>query len=654
MPKIFLNTEFGGNYEYEIPPIPKDKTKILFHDRAKENQFWDYKLPNISKWEEFEKQEFINEERRRFFEGIFFYNNGVVTYITGMHYFHLVNSTFKFGKAKYYDCQRLDFYFRDYCDKDHLCKGMLWLKPRRAGITAEEITACQYYAIRKKDQEVGLQSNTIDKCYTTLHRPIIDSILKLPYWVKPKFRSSNGKIPRNSAIEFSPDTLDELDEGGWLGGSIIPYPTTVPAMDGTKKSYIVGDEFWKLEKISPEQTIEVNLKCLPYGEGKMSVLSTMGDSQNVKQAVSEGINMWHLSNPKIRNKNGFTQSGLYRYFISAIHNKEEIPKEYTDKYGFVDEDKATKFLLADREKFDKNSMKYFYALRKNPLHPQEALSTAETSKIFSTGSINKQLDNLRSLPIDQQPFVKGNLVEDSSGRVSFIQDDSGIWEVYLLPDTDKRTGVPQDLSNRCTFRNGMWFPPNQVEFGCGYDPHRTGDASKGGRSTAAIIVGKKYDLFGNGNAGELAALMDYRFEDPTDGHREAFKACKFWGMQCTHERNVDTVQPHFVSNGAIELLRTHNDPKFRGLWVHGNGKIVSNGLNYIQGRLKKDPTTDIDPYSLIKNQELLMELSDFDPANTTKFNKTMALIMMEYELSKMLPTNKIDNDSLFNNFTNYF
>ena len=93
-----------------LPKKPK-KTDILFHDLPKKEQCWRrldvpaeiQKTKSLDDWNERPKEvrqkyeEYISEEFRRRKEGIWFYNNGVPTYITGSHYMFLQWSKIDIG-----------------------------------------------------------------------------------------------------------------------------------------------------------------------------------------------------------------------------------------------------------------------------------------------------------------------------------------------------------------------------------------------------------------------------------------------------------------------------------------------------------------------------------------------------------------------------
>src|SRR6185437_16255393 len=135
-----------GLYKYEVPlKKPSDEKLIINFDKKKSEQYWNTPKPvNTKKLSQKDRIEYIERERQRWYEGVYILINGELVYLTGMHYDHLTYMTFKAGKAEYFDHQRFDFYFRDLTRRDKKCRGRVWMKPRRYGMTMEEQTEATY------------------------------------------------------------------------------------------------------------------------------------------------------------------------------------------------------------------------------------------------------------------------------------------------------------------------------------------------------------------------------------------------------------------------------------------------------------------------------------------------------------------------------
>lgn len=650
-----------GWYNYELPKMPTREEDLLFYDLPKSEQYW--RIPprkDLRNCTQSEKIEYINQERERWLNGVWMFINGEPTYITGMHYDHMVNMKFEFGHALYFDQQRLDFYMRDLVRKDKNCYGVVWYKPRRYGMTAEELTNAIYAAMEDFNINVGLMSNEGTKAVTTLMRPIIDAIIKRPRFMRPLFYKPSGKKPRKSMefidgqVDFDEDGM--LEEFAVLGGAILPYNTTTAAMDGKKVFYIIMDEVWKWIEASPKETLEINKKCVEqFGiRGKISMLSTMGDSDDYHRAIKEGIQIGDESNPNIRDANGRTTTGMYRYFVSAVHSKGDIPAECTDKFGKVDVGRAEEFIYNNRAKYDPNTKDYTFEVRRMPLNYKEATATADGTAIFPNNRLAKRREELAKLPRDQKPYVRGFFDEDTDGKVSFRPDIKGIWKLALSPYKSIQLGI--NTENR--FRkdaSGRIRPPKNQEFCFGYDPVRYADKKAGakGISNAAILVAKKFDYHGAGdkNLYKYAAILLYRPEDPHEATSECMKAAKFFGMAGMHERQVEHVEEDFAEAKMEDMLMNNEKDNKKGIWTDNNRKVVKNGTDMIQASMKIVKLTDrqgnvydYDPIDDIPFEEIVYDRMCFDPMHTTENDVTMADIMLQNGMKQMKFTNNVDDN----------
>lgn len=150
-------------YEVWLPPKPK-RHQILFADLRKEDQFWRRPKPPAD-WEERRAEELIHQRKEmdlveqgfmtkiKYFDpvleryrrqewmrriyGIWFMNDGVPTYITGLHYWYLTHCKLDHqendGYPLYYEPQLDRFYFRELCMQDPFCHGYLIVGPRGTG-----------------------------------------------------------------------------------------------------------------------------------------------------------------------------------------------------------------------------------------------------------------------------------------------------------------------------------------------------------------------------------------------------------------------------------------------------------------------------------------------------------------------------------------
>jgi hypothetical protein len=168
---------------------------------------------------------------------------------------------------------------------------------------------------------------------------------------------------------------------------------------------------WKWKNADPDETLGINKKCVEVRgiSGKISMLSTMGDSDDYAMAIKAGIKVWGESNPTVRDKNGRTISGLLRAFVGAEHSKV-LPAHFTDKFGKVDLGRAQEYIYNDRAKYPKGSKTYTFECRRMPLTAEEALSSADTSAVYPTERLQRRLDHLAGLLPEAQCVQRMRIV----------------------------------------------------------------------------------------------------------------------------------------------------------------------------------------------------------------------------------------------------
>lgn len=639
----------GVSYEYELPPMPSDEKLIDGYNLPKKEQIWRRPnvIHNLRKMPEKQKIEYVQKMRDKWLNGHWMFIEGEPVWITGMHWDFLVMNKFDFGYPVYLDNQRFDFYFRDLVRKDPRAFGKVILKCRRCGMTAQEMSEAIYTLIEDDNCNIGLQSNESTKCKQTLMHPLIDTYLSRPSYMREDYYTPNSKRPRNSLelisqkIDIYADDAEENDE--FLGGKVNPYPTVAAAMDGTKKRFIIMDEGFKWKEASITDTLGVNKKCVvEYGiKGKVDVLSTMGDSDDVVTAVMEGCQLIRDSNPEVRNEDGRTISGLYEWFVSAIHSAD-IPEEHRDpaytKFGKINKDKAEAYVNREVNKYPKDSKQRVFEMRRLPLKKSHGMMSASSVNYFGKIRIETRLQELAQMAIDQKPYVRGDLKYDKAGKVYFEHNAEGHWLIALHP----YFSVDKNIDTRNRFRKnyqGVFFPPKNPEYCIGYDPirYKKEDTTSKSLSKAAIIVYKKFDYFNSGDVNQYAALYLHRPDDPEEATRECIKACKYYGAECMHERTIETVKTVFETENCLPfLMKDPKNDKVHGIWVDSQGKVVKNAVDMMVTKFMPPKTDeDVDQIAIMPFEACLSDMDNFDITNTTKFDTFMAMIELEHGLAEM-------------------
>lgn len=662
--KSRIITLSGGDYQYELPKLPSKESDIWYYDLPKKEQYWktplnrdhkwlnpDWSLKNTKKMSEKDKITYINYWRDKWQNGLWFMNNGVPTFLTGANVDHLIFNKFSGHFLMFLDAQKQRFYFRDLTNKDPLCDIRVWIKPRRAGLTIEEITEAIRAILSDTYNNVIYQSDTLKKTLETLMKPTIDVYSKRIAWMREEFYAPQGRKPATELKLTSSQLREETEEP--MGGKIEALPTVASAGDGKDYVLSVIDEFSKHETSSPYEMLEVNLKAIsPFKKLMIDCLSTTGDSKDSAKATLDWHKLIANSNPTLRNANGKTNSGGYKYFVSAVDSlyvyqqiKQQTGKSIIDKYGFVNKEMAEEWIWNEHNKYQKGTKEYFFSLYKLPLKEEHALLSANVSNLFRNPAIVDRLIYLDGLPLDKKPYVRGNLIESQNGLIYFEPDELGIWLWAIQPYFSEEKKI--DTRNRFRRINGVLYPPVNPEGCMGYDPivYPKATLKSSNYSQASVIIHKKFDYYNKADdkdycADEKMAFLLYRPDDPHDVNKEVMKACKFTGYPCMHERSVSHVYEDFRDANMLPFLMMDDDKNYGMI---ANTKTTTDGVAMLQTRYRAPQSPqEKDQIANHPFEDCLRSHRDFDPSNTTPFDPTMAEIQLEHGLKKITFTNLVD------------
>lgn len=630
-----------GLYEYEVPiSIPNNEKEILnFHLPKKEQKWITPQAVDVKKLTQRERIEYIEKERQRWLEGCYILINGELKYMPGLMYEHLTLNTYNSNKLMYFDDERYIFYFIDKTEKESTCTGRTWIKPRRAKMTTIMCSLAQRKLLSDFSNYITIQSDTLDKAQKSYMSPIIDSYCRRPLWARELYYAPNGKKPRK-ALELTSNVIQDEGEE-WLGGKINIFPTVAKAIDGLEAVECIIDEFSKIEDTIPYEMYEIARKVIQNfrKEGKTDCLSSSGDSKDAVKATMDWHKLIANSNPKNKDVFGKTVSGSWEYFISAIHS-QYVPKEFTDEYGIVNKEKAEEWVWNEIRKYPEGTKEYIYALYKLPLRKEHALLSSAIANLFGKQRISARLTELESLLPDQKPYVRGKLLEDAGGKIYFEADPTGLWLWSVHPYFSVENKI--DTRNRFRVYDRIFFPPTNTAGAIGYDPvnYPKENIKSANFSQACLFARIKYDYYNCGIEDEVMGMYLGRPDDPHDVNKEAMKACKYTGFGCMHERSISHVYEDFRDANMLPFLMKGEDGHY-GLTT--NTRIIRDGVAMLQTRYAppKSPEQK-DQIETYPFEDGLRSLDNFDPANTTQFDPTMAEIMCEHGLKQITFTNVTD------------
>jgi len=552
-----------------LPEVPKEG--IIGEGLEEDVQMWQRtsmpqelsRIRSMDEWSETPREfrekfrPYIEQEYRRRRDGVWFYNQGVPTYITGRHYMLLQWTRMDVGYPSYLSFQRDIFLHMAACEADSRCIGQLYTKCRRSGYTNICSSVLVDEATQVKDKLLGIQSKTgKDAQENIFMKKVVAMFRGYPFFFKPiqdgttnprmelAFREPSKRITKNNKTSQKGDALNTVIN--WKN-------TTNNAYDGEKLHFLYLDEAGKWEKPTDvREAWRIQRTCLIVGRkivGKAMVGSTVNP---LDKGGEEYKQLWNDSDPTKRNANGRTVSGLYRLFIPAYESLEG----FFDKYGnpiisdpsspleTLDGDSisfgAKTFLKNERDALKGDARELNEFIRQFPFTTDEAFRDSVEGSLFNIGKINEQIEYNENL--SPNPVVTGNFQwagGQQDTKVIFNPDSGGRWRICWLPPDEERSVIKTD--------RGKKIPPFSHR-GCGgvdsYDLDATVD-SRG--SKGACHIYNKFSM----DAPSNMFVAEYASRPPMAKifYEDILMAAVFFGYPLLIENNKYGIVRHFESRG---------------------------------------------------------------------------------------------------------
>lgn len=641
-----LTFELYEGAKYTTPPVPK-KDKTLFHDKSKKDQKWVRQpIPpsNYDRLDEDAQIDLIVLDLERRTNGLWFYNDGTPTYITGSHYFYLTHwfmgAENEDGYPEYRESNRDHFYHLDLCDKDPNSLGEIYITNRRDGKTERCLAKLYNDVTLNKNKHGGLQSISMQDARDNLFiRRVVRSHKKIHTDFRPVAEDDNPKkmlsfsAPTTKTKKKKIEIKDSLD-------SFIDFEEASPAAyQGRKLFRIHLDEPGSMVNMDLIDWWATTSKCLTVGPkiiGKVTLPTTLEDMQD-KGGLSYR-DLWYRSDRTKLDGNGRTQSGLYRYFKPGYVGMEGFVDEYgNDMRDENGEYLAKIYLDKQRAAADPRSLEKLK--RQFPYTVEEALYV-EGGSVFPVDRINDQMvyNQSNPYPVRQGDFVWTSEAKDA---VEFFDNPNGKWMVAWMP--------PQDQRNRYEVLSNGKNPLNIHTGGIGVDPFDSNKTYSGRASNGAIFVFRGVDienpLMGNCFVCQYVhrpAMAEIFWDDVA-------KTCVFYGMKALIEDNkpgcIQYLEKHgfknYVAKTQLNEFSKSTSRNYKpGISMTGEGareSLVTGLVHYMFKHIGKiSPQVQVQDLGIKESdiinglhgfcpfEELLTDWSKFDVNKWTDYDATVA------------------------------
>lgn len=548
-------------------------------------------------------EKFAFEEDRKCTEGIWFYNNGVATFVTGDHYHYLNWFKLDVGYPQYRDRDKRWFYHWFLCDNDPNCLGQDYGKLRRDGYSFRVMSVVYNRARKTMNAKYGLISKTqLDS--DEMFSKGIDAFMEYPIFFKPQVYSAEDvkkkiqfKTPQQRVTYKTRKTKKEIS----LNTDIESFPTRENSMDSSKRKIISADESGKWPAgVSVEKWFSIAKKCCMLGStiiGKVLMGSTVNEASS---GGAEFQSIWEISDHTNLTRNGRTASGLWRYFVDSADGMEGFIDEYGMSVIETPDDPvkgidgamitmgAAEYLQNEFDGLKKSGkmVAYWEARRQSPRDEDDMfLSAANEDTPWDIDKIHQQLEHNAVVSVDRE-IVHGYFEWANGNRdcgvvrwmpvpvESHLAKHSFVW----FPEPSKR--------NMSVLKLGKKAPANSHVGLFTLDPYSAVATTDGRQSKAASHAFKKFDFAAANNRSEVY-VGEYwnRLRDPLLVYEDMIMQSVYFGWPLMPERNVRTCNDYFRNRGYDKYLM---DAPFMSEedYLKNKNKIQDQGIANVTGKTR--------------------------------------------------------------------
>lgn len=657
---------------FEVPVIlPKKPPKKLFKNYGlpkKKQKFKRDEVPkNLKRWPERKLVKFVERMFHKRKHGEWWLIGGREVYIPGRFWFYL--NVWWCEAGRYPEFREGDWHFFlvwEHCVRDRNCYGMLDIKGRRMGDTEKSLCVIYEKASGTRNTWCGMQNQIEDDAEDNFKR-IVEAHKHIPFYFKPILPTSSDPKKvlefRYPAEIFTKKKLEKAKNKpeGAQGdivykfspiNSRIDYETSVKGRyDGKRLAIYHLDEPGKQKNFNVNEQWAIIKPALALKNGKLIIgktiwTTTVEDFENA-QTMENVKKTWDESNPKQKNANGRTKTGMYRYFRNCVYAYA------CDEFGFHLRDECIEFIKNERASFeavtDWDGLADFN--RKHPITIDDVFRPPHNECVLFPVFLDK-----RVMQIETNTAGNGGDVMPNGASVKpleiagdFVWKDGFGGEVMWLPNPQGKWRVshhPEKTNFFYKRGDSLPRPGNEHLYTFGVDPvdHLTEDG-KGSDGAGAIfrrfnpLVDNRLDVDEHGDVikTEVWKMQTDRFvadyldrpDDPTELFEEILKGAIYFGVPIFPEKDRGSIIPWFIEKGFTHYVkyrpkqtRVENAGKKTEKWKKEKGiKASKPVINLYIQELKKHVFNRWQNYHHLR---ILNDYRKFNGANRTKRDLTVA------------------------------
>lgn len=625
---------------------------------------------------------FIQEDFDKIKNGMHFYNDGNLVYITGYNYFFLQHYKLT-DMRRYADFrmpQRDYFLWVEACFADDRCLGSLYLKNRRSFFSVCSGSIVIAKAIRTRNGSFPVVSKTEDDAKKVFANHIVTPFINLPKHlqpqrsgeVKPKkeleFTAPKKKITVNNKTDNSNDGLDTL---------ITYLASVVDAYDGWQVTISINDEIGKFKYTNINEYWEQAHKmCHAVGNeivGKALCGSTANPPNKGGKNYREFYDNSKLETRDITNQ---TRTGLYALFIPA----DLMQMGFYDEWGYAVYDDpeipiknelgkeikiGAKSYLDNKEIACGGDIQKLNAQKRN--HPRvetDAFLDEDATSMFGTEGVVNHKNFLKQYKYTEKYKTSvfrfdlhwKNGIAD--GEVEMVRSKFGRFACSWLPPKELRNVVKEDGKHK--------YPVNSHlgALGCDpYDADKTKYANGSKMGFKGLTKNNQFDLTERERC-KMFLHYNHRPDTKEEAEEDIIKAIVYLSMPILPEINKKSLVEKlykrgyrkFVLNNPLKLKKdlSPDELKYGGISSHGTN--IPEQQNALESWIKDNIPVSVDEDDLkVPFEDALEDAELYTREDRQKRDGTVAWMYAVLATSDVIqPPKELSTANTEVNFTELF
>ncbi len=521
-------------------------------------------------------ENFRAQELDRFYNGVWIYIKGNLYYLPGCYYFYLNYWQLKDGYPEFRYIDLEVFWFWESVKRSKNFMGMIYITVK--GLGKSYIAGCinYYEAVTHRKANTTIQSKSDNDAADFFRDKVLLPMSQLPAFLVP-INKHPGDITSLSTIEFvatarkgmSMRHYKKMQKEALL--SKMQYSNaSVYGAEGGTWTLNVQEE---VGKTSPS-TANVYLRVMAMKLSMFRVNKKLGNMfasstvEEIDKGGAECLKIWNESNQYDLNETNSTNTGLARFFRSAIdatmfdeygysvpyepqdkETKKYIVATYGEVFGKLTEFGSKAIHDAKRRALAHDQQGLISYIQKNPYNEKEAFWINADECIYNAQILLEAKD--RCIGGSNSKYGKyvrqGDIVwERKDEKAIWVDNDkNGKWLVSFFDFEHNMTQI-NDYGGSKTFT-----PKASHKRVMAFDPYAASDIvdEKRGSNAAAVVYNKPDFHISEDYCDTIIADYLYRHNDLLDSFEDIICACFFFGCEVLIENNKTNAQFYFRDRG---------------------------------------------------------------------------------------------------------